>query len=140
MITYFDASSLVKYFLEEDGSQEIRALVAKSLPTTSRLSEVEVSSAICRRFREGYISEDLRERALNLLAEVFTGIYIVELTPGIAESARGLLATYPLRAGDAIQLASFLAIKARTGKDVSFSAFDQRLLEVAESALSATRD
>jgi len=56
------------------------------------------------------------------------------LTPEVAEGAEELLQRFALRAGDAIQLASYLAIQAKTGKEVLFSGFDQRLLEVAQSA------
>lgn len=135
MITYFDASSLVKYFIEEAGSPEIRELVAESIPVTSRLSAIEITSALCRRSREGHLSEEERGQAIALLDEMFGKLYVVELTPEIADGAKHLLQQHPLRAGDAIQLASFLAIRERTGKDVRFSAFDQRLIDVAELAI-----
>lgn len=134
MITYFDASSLVKCFIEEDGSPIVRSQLAATLPTTSRLSAVEIASAICRRCREGEISNEERTQALKRLRELFSELYVVELTPEVAEGAEELLQRFALRAGDAIQLASYLAIQAKTGKEVLFSGFDQRLLEVAQSA------
>ena len=138
MITYLDASSLVKYFIEEEGSADVRALVESALPTTSRLSAVEITSAICRRWREGQLSETARDQALERLEEVLAELYIIELTPEITESAQQLLQLHPLRAGDAIQLASYLAVKNRTGKTVLFSAFDHRLNETANRVIQAT--
>lgn len=135
MITYFDASSLVKCFIEEEGSAEIRTLIADSLPTTSRLSAIEIASAICRRCREGQVTEVERNDALDRLDEVMAELYVVELTPAITASAQELLRHHPLRAGDAIQLASFLAVRARTGANVRFSAFDNRLVESAQRAI-----
>lgn len=134
MITYFDASSLVKYFIEEDGSSEIRQRMASSVPIASRLSQIEIASAICRRCREGHITEENRAQSLTHLTEVLGELYIVELTPAIAERAQRLLQRFALRAGDAIQLASFLVIREGTGLPVTFSAFDQRLIEAAENA------
>lgn len=134
MITYLDASALAKYFIEEEGTSEVRALVADTLPATSRLSAVEVTSAICRRWREGHITETDRDHALERLETVMAGLYVIELTSAITESAQQLLRRFALRAGDSIQLASFLAIRTRIGKGVQFSAFDNRLADAAERA------
>ncbi len=43
---YFDASALVKRYLREKGSAEVRRLLASDTPATSRLSQVEVASAL----------------------------------------------------------------------------------------------
>lgn len=134
MITYFDSSALVKHFIEEDGSPEIRQQVTTALPITSRLSQIEIASALCRRHREGHIGEEDLAQALLAFHETLGSFYIVEITPAIAERAQRLLQRFALRAGDAVQLASFLVIREGTGLPVAFSAFDQRLLEAAENA------
>ena len=50
---YFDASALVKRYVRETGSTTVRRLLTLDAPVTSRLSEVEVASALVRRAREG---------------------------------------------------------------------------------------
>jgi hypothetical protein len=58
---------------------------------------------------------------------------VIELLPEVTSAALDLLARHPLRAGDAIQLASCLTLRARTDVDVSFVAFDGRLVEAARA-------
>jgi predicted nucleic acid-binding protein len=104
LIGYFDASALVKHYVEESGSDVVRALLGESLTCTSRLSEVEIVSALVHRAREGSISEFDRDRALSTLAEDMTVLYVVELSGEITIIARGVLLKYRLRASDAIQM------------------------------------
>ena len=66
---YFDASALVKRYVRETGSQTVRRLLATGVAATSRLSEVEVASAIARRTREGVLSADQRDRVLAALSD-----------------------------------------------------------------------
>ena len=58
---------------------------------------------------------------------------VVEMIPDITAEARALLVRHPLRAGDAIHLASCLYLQRELREPVPFVAFDQRLLEAARS-------
>ena len=97
----------------------------------SRLSEVEVASALVRRCREGDLLIAERDRALAALRADIASMYVIELLPEIAVLALGLLTRHPLRAGDAIQLGSCLGLRARAGVAVELVAFDESLLEAA---------
>jgi predicted nucleic acid-binding protein len=55
------------------------------------------------------------------------------MIPEIAAQARALLARHPLRAGDAIQLASCLYLERELREAVPFVAFDQRLSDAARA-------
>ncbi len=132
MIGYFDASALAKRYVEEPGSSEVRSLLAQCLICTSRLSEVEVASALVRRAREGALTLAERDRALSSLSEDMKTFYVVELFPEIARAARALLLRHPLRASDAVQLASSTHVRESIEERVLFVAFDQRLNEAAE--------
>lgn len=127
---YFDASALVKRYVREQGSVQVRRLLATDA-ATSRLSEVEVASALMRRARENAISLAQRDRALAALQADFPAILAVELTAEITARSQALLGRHPLRAGDAIQLASCLYLQDRLGARLPFVAFDGRLLEAA---------
>ena len=50
---YFDASALVKRYVREPAAVSVRRLLKSDRAATSRLSEVEVASALTRRAREG---------------------------------------------------------------------------------------
>jgi predicted nucleic acid-binding protein len=128
---YFDASALAKRYVRETGSTTVRRLLASGSVATSRLSEVEVSSAIVRRAREGAFTIDERDRMLAALQHDVPALAIVELTPEITADARTLLVRYPLRAGDAVQLASALYLQRQLARPVPFVAYDRRLVLAA---------
>ncbi len=98
MTRYFDASALAKRYVRETGSSAVRRLLASGSAATSRLSVVEVSSAIVRRAREGAFTTDERDLMLAALQHDVPALAMVELTSEIAADARTLLLRYPLRA------------------------------------------
>jgi hypothetical protein len=132
LILYFDASALVKKYVEEEGSELVRKELIEGRAATSRLSEVEIASALTRRWREGGISRDDLEEALVAVQDDFGALMKVELSPAVTSLARELLLKHPLRAGDAIQLASCLFLRNR-GLDPKLFAFDGKLNSVAET-------
>jgi uncharacterized protein len=130
-LRYFDASALMKRYVREPGSVTVRRLLALGGAATSRLSEVEVASALARRVREGTVSARERDRAVAALAVDVAAMLVVEVTADLAAQARTLLERHPLRASDALQLASCLYVQAQVGDQVPLVAFDDRLIEAA---------
>ncbi len=127
MIYYFDASALVKRYVKEAGSDSVRRSIEKGISCTSRLSEVEIASALTRRAREGGLSQFDRDRALSALSDDMAAIYVVELSIEITGLARDLLLRNRLKTSDAVQLASCVYLRERTEREVLFVAFDDRL-------------
>ena len=107
-------------------------MLISAIPASSRLSEVEVSSGIVRRTREGAFTTRRRNRMLAALQRDLPALAIVEMIPEITADARALLLRHPLRAGDAIQLASCAYLQRQLGQAVPFVAFDRRLLAAAQ--------
>jgi hypothetical protein len=98
----------------------------------SRLSEVEVISALARLARDGAISQGQRDRAAVAFVSDLTAWHVVELTPEVGATARRLLMQHQLRAEDAVQLSSALVLQ--IGLEVpleEFVAYDHRTLGVA---------
>jgi predicted nucleic acid-binding protein len=59
---------------------------------------------------------------------------VVDLSPEVTSRARVLLVKYPLRAGDALQLACALVLQSRLPRPIdAFVASDQRLLDAADA-------
>jgi uncharacterized protein len=108
---YFDASALAKRYVRERGSVKVRRLLSADLAATSRFSAVEIASALARRVREGSLAEGDRERAVTTLEQDLTAMLVVELTPDVVGRAHVLLRRHPLRAGDAVQLASWMCLR-----------------------------
>ena len=130
---YFDASALVKRYVREKGSSKVQRLLAAEVSATSRLSAVEIASAVARRVREGNLSGEDRNRILAAVDRDMTGVLVVEVTAAVLTSAQLLLQRHPLRTGDAIQLASCLHLQEHIEDDVTFVGFDDRLLAAARA-------
>ena len=121
----------MKRYVREPGAVSVRRLLKSDRGAASRLSEVEVASALIRRAREGAFTIEERDRALASLETDFAALIIVEFTPEITAEARALLLRERLRAGDAVQLASCLYLQRELSRPLPFVAFDDRLTEAA---------
>jgi uncharacterized protein len=128
---YFDASALVKRYVRETGSLTVRRLLSTDSSATSRVSVVEITSALTRRAREGAFTDVERDRALTALERDIPFLLIVELAPDVVKRAQTLLQRWPLRSGDAIQLATCMYLQAELDEAMTFVAFDRRLTDVA---------
>ena len=129
----------MKRYVQEPGSDEVRRFMASGTAATSRLTEVEVASALMRRWREGAFATAERDRALAAFVKDLRAVTVVEIVPSVTARARMLLQRHPLRAGDALQLASCLLLRDSTGGAVTFAGFDDRLNQAAKAeGLTAT--
>jgi uncharacterized protein len=123
----------VKRYVEEPGTEAVRALLSQGVVTTARLSQAEIASALARRCREGAFSDTERDRALLALHADFAALALVELTGAVISKSVGLLVRQVLRAADALQLASCLELRERLDLPVVFVAWDRRLLDAARA-------
>ena len=121
----------MKRYVREPGAVSVRRLLEADPAAASRLSEVEVASALIRRAREGAFTAEERDRALASLENDFATLIIVEFTTAITADARALLLRHRLRAGDAVQLASCLYLQREIGQALPFVAFDDQLAQAA---------
>jgi predicted nucleic acid-binding protein len=128
---FFDASALVKRYVEEAGSATVRRLATSGTVAISRLSEIEIASAVERRVREGALTPEERGSIVAALSRDAAAMIVVELTPEIAGLARQLLGRHALRTGDAIQLATAVYLAGQLGRKPAFVAFDARLARAA---------
>ena len=93
---------------------------------TSRLSYVECGAAFARAGRESRAPKAQIASTVEAFEDGWRDIAIVELDDLIARQAVAITREHPLRASDAIHLASALAIAPPTGS-VTFACFDRRL-------------
>jgi predicted nucleic acid-binding protein len=139
---FLDSSALVKRYVPEIGSAWIQAIAfpdTGNLIIISRITWIEVLSALARRQREGSLSDT----DVNLIIQQFrfdlnNQYQVVEFNQALAESAGQLVNQYPLRAYDAVQLASVLRIQpifaSATSTSLVFLTADDRLLTIAQTA------
>jgi predicted nucleic acid-binding protein len=111
---YIDTSALTKHYVTETGSEWIEATIFEPTDNVlliSRITVVELRSALARRKREASIQPHDHTDALNALSEDCLLRYrFVELEAPVVDLAGELLDRYVLRAYDAVQLASALVI------------------------------
>jgi predicted nucleic acid-binding protein len=138
---FFDASALVKRYVWEAHTGRVRRLLAEGDVVVSRLSEVEVVSALARLARDGAITQAERDRATVALQHDLDEWHVVEVAAQVAARARLLLLRHPIRSGDAIQLASAQYLEQMLDQPLTgFIAFDARLNDAARAeGISAAR-
>jgi predicted nucleic acid-binding protein len=134
MMYFVDASALVKRYVRETHSASVRRLLATGPVAISRLSEVEIPSALARLAREGQLAARHRDRAIAAFVVDLGSWHVVELTTDVMALARRQIIRHVLRAGDAIQLASALWLQEATGEPLAgVMAFDTRLVGAARA-------
>ncbi|HUP23399.1 MAG TPA: type II toxin-antitoxin system VapC family toxin [Thermoanaerobaculia bacterium] len=134
MTTFLDASALVKRYVEEDRSCVVREVFQVGVPVAiSRQSIAEVATALCRRCRDGDLLPADRDAVLDALALDESTFHVVELTDDVTRESIQLLRRHPLRAGDAVQLASCVVLARELGTELRFVAFDDSLSRAARS-------
>ena len=142
MTTYYlDTSALCKRYVQETGTAWVRALVAPAsghMLLTARITMVEIYSALARRRRDGSVpAADCNVAAQAFTAQSATEYEFVELDLGIVTLTRDLLERHPLRAYDAVQLASALvanqALQAARLPSLAFLSADDSLNAAADA-------
>jgi predicted nucleic acid-binding protein len=132
MIFFLDASALAKRYVLEPGSERIRALFRRRAQIAiSRLSEVEVVSALVRRSRSGDVEADIVDGLIESLLEDIASCDVVEIRKPVITHARELVVEHGLRAYDGVQLAS--ALRAKGGTALAFLCADGNLAAAAQA-------
>lgn len=112
---YFDSALIVKFYLQESGSDAVRALAQRAGPVcSSALAIAEVSAAFHRNLREGGIARKTFDGAVGQFSlDVANNVWnFSPITIKILDDIRNLFtkadAKIFLRAGDAIHLVTAL--------------------------------
>ena len=136
---FLDSSALIKRYITEQGTGWVRSITPLSAGNTiiiAQITQVEIFSGVFRRRREGLIPPRTAQTIRLLLHRHVKREYtVVELTAPIIQDAEDLLDKHPLRAYDAIQLASALTANTRLTEaalaPLVFDSADVRLLTAA---------
>lgn len=141
MRIYLDTSSLVKLYVDEPGTSEVRALVARAtVVATSAIAYPEARAALARRRREGALSPTTFATAKRKLEDDWPKYLTIVVTDSLCREAGRLAERYRLRGYDSVHLASYLEVASQAGAStVTFSAFDERLTRAARLAARGMR-
>ncbi len=137
MILYLDTSSLVKLYVEEDGSDEVRELAGNGQTISSSwVAYAEARSAFARRYRGGGVSILEYGKRVDDFERDWGGYLKLDVHSQVLRTAGQLTEKHGLRALDAIHLASALDLKGGSTTPplaVVFSSADRRLQEAARA-------
>jgi predicted nucleic acid-binding protein len=125
---YLDTSSLVKLYVEEVGSDDVRDLVAQSeVVATSIVAYPETRAALARLRRSGDLTPARFAAAKRSFEDEWPAFLTLDATGPVSREAGGFAERYALRGFDALHLASFAEIARNAGAETRFSSFDDRL-------------
>lgn len=137
---YFDTSALIKRYVDEPGRSQVLRLLRKSDCVVSAVLPVEVRSALRRRVAEKTLEGRRVPGILRRLAADRAYWTIVEVSREVLAIAETLSAAHPLRALDAIHVASARLFADRTGAQTfTFVSADGRQAGVADALGIRTR-
>jgi predicted nucleic acid-binding protein len=130
---YLDTSSLVKLYVEEAGSDAVRALVAQAaVIATSMVAYAETRAALARLRRSGDLSPAKFGLAKRDFEAEWPLFLTLDVSAAVGREAGEFAERYALRGFDALHLASFAEVARRAGApDTRFSSFDDPLNKAA---------
>lgn len=132
MIVYLDTSALLKLYVAELHTPEVkRAVQSSSQPASSTIAFVEAYSAFARRQREGGIDALLLDKARQEFTADWDSFLQIELADSLLRRAADMAQAFYLRAYDSVHLASAELLLKETSEPVVFACFDRRLNQAA---------
>lgn len=130
MRCYLDTSAIVKWFVDEDGSDVmVAALEAAAELATCRVAYTETRAVFAALHRAGRLDEV----GLLVMRTMLDGFHwqelqVVEVTAALAERGADLAERHALRGFDALHLAAALEL---AGEDLVVATWDGRLWDAA---------
>lgn len=113
MNLFADSSALAKRYIADEQSEELDVVLkgAANL-AVSALCLPEIVSALCRRRRERYLTKGQYDAAKRALDADVSDMAVIQIVDEVVLRSIHVLEAHPLRASDAIQVASALVWKA----------------------------
>ena len=129
---YFDTSALIKRYVRERGSTRVVSLMRRHDLLSSAITPVEVMSALSRRRRDRELSEeDFAATASRVQSERIRW-ELVEVGETVLNRAEEIVqGTVPMRALDAVHVASLMAFQAASSIQIPFVTGDGRQRDAA---------
>jgi predicted nucleic acid-binding protein len=132
LIAYLDTSSLVKLYVEEEGSPLVRELIARAeLVATSVVAYAEARAAFARQRRERGLTAGGFDRAKSDFEQDWPRYLTIEVSEAVYRNAGELAEKHDLRGFDSLHLASYVSLYRGGAGRIRFSSFDEALNRAA---------
>jgi hypothetical protein len=133
-VRFWDASALFPLLVEESGTPAARGLLkADETVYVWWGTLIECAAGLARRLREGTLDAEQHRRAMKALATASDGWRGVAPEESMREDAVRFIRSYPLRAGDVLQLAAGFTWARRRPGGHEFVCLDRTLREAAQN-------
>lgn len=135
MILYCDTSAVVKRYVREDRSGDVRkAWREASRVATAEVAFAETMAAIARRWRLGDLTDEAHEKLRERFSRDFRTLVRVPISDELNLRISELVLAHSLRGFDAIHLSSALLVRERVRAPLVFACFDRDLASAARAA------
>jgi uncharacterized protein len=132
VIVYLDTSALVKLYVQEVGSRQVRLAVARAdLVATSLVAYVEARSAFARKHRLANIDDASLKRHKHEFEQGWNRLDRLPVDATTIRRAGDLAEQYRLKAYDALHLATVDLMEVTLRSSVRFACFDDALNRAA---------
>ncbi|MGA2262050.1 MAG: type II toxin-antitoxin system VapC family toxin [Acidobacteriota bacterium] len=132
MILYLDASALVKSYIFEDGTEEVRLAIEEACVLgTHMISRVEVSAALAKAVRMKALQEEEAARCLARFRQDWPDLIRLGFSEMLIAHADRLAWDHGLRGYGAVHLAAADLWQDALGEVVTFAVFDGKLWHAA---------
>ena len=129
---YFDTSALIRRYVNEPGRREVLQLLRKKRCVVSAVLPVEIGSALRRRLTEGGLDQADVAAILKRFTADRAFWTVIDVSREVLVAAESLSAAHPLRALDAIHMASAQLFAARgSSAALTFVSADLRQTSLA---------
>ena len=133
MILFCDTSALVKFYIVEVGSEELKARVLEAeAVAVCRIAWAEAYAALSRRAREVPEDASIIEQAKTALAADWPHFVVLDVDQALVERAGEYADTFALRGYDSVQLAAAFETGRISQRPICFACFDTRLNKAAK--------
>jgi predicted nucleic acid-binding protein len=134
MTVFADTSAVIKLFLDEPYSGEMRSLVGAEPGgiAACRIAWAEAFAGLAQRARLKTVDEGAANLARTELKRLWPGFSIVEVTQPLVQRAGDYAEAFALRAYDSMQLAAAQELAESLDQPLCFACFDQRLNRAAQ--------
>ena len=135
MILYCDTRAIVKRYVREDHSDEVRRVWRKARRVaSSEVAFAETLAAAARRRRLGDLTDRAHRKLRDRFSSHFRTFVRVPISDELNRRIADLVLSHPLRGFDAIHLSSALLIREEVRTPLVFACFDNDLSAAAQAA------
>jgi predicted nucleic acid-binding protein len=132
---YLDTSALVKKYVEESRSVEVRECISQhAMVATATIARVETAATFARSVRRGSLTEVSARAGHQQFVREWKTYMRIRVTESLIARADEIAWAFRLRGYDAVHLAAALEWHNRMGESITLATFDQDLWRAAAEA------